>query len=55
VGLLDHIADLCFPEWLYYLVLPPTMNEGSFFSTSSPTPVGGVFDYGYSNRGEVES
>jgi hypothetical protein len=29
--------------------------KGSFFSTSSPTPVvGGVFDDGYSNRGEVE-
>jgi hypothetical protein len=30
--------------------------EGSFFPTSSPTPVvGGVFDDGYSNRDEVES
>jgi hypothetical protein len=30
--------------------------EGSFFLISSPTPVvGGVFDDGYSNRGEVES
>jgi hypothetical protein len=30
--------------------------ESSFFSTSSPTPVGGgVFDDVYSNRGEVES
>jgi hypothetical protein len=29
--------------------------KGSFFPTSSPTPVGGgVFDNGYSNRGEVE-
>jgi hypothetical protein len=24
--------------------------EGSFFPTSSPTPVGGIFDVGYSNR-----
>jgi hypothetical protein len=30
------------------------MYEGSFFSTSSPTHVGGVFDDGYSNRSEVE-
>jgi type IV secretory pathway TrbL component len=30
--------------------------ESSFFPTSSPTFVGGgVFDDGYSNRGEVES
>jgi hypothetical protein len=30
--------------------------KGSFFPTSSPTPVGGgVFDDSYSNRGEVES
>jgi hypothetical protein len=29
---------------------------GSFFLASSPTNiVGGVFDDGYSNRGEVES
>jgi hypothetical protein len=27
----------------------------SFFPASSPTPVGGVADDGYSNRGEVES
>jgi hypothetical protein len=32
------------------------MYEGSFFPTSSPTPVVvGVFDDRYSNRGEVES
>jgi hypothetical protein len=30
--------------------------EGSFFPTSSPTPVvSGVANNGYSNRGEVES
>jgi hypothetical protein len=42
--------------WLYYFAFPPAVYEGSFFSTSSPTPVsGGVFDDSYSNRGEVES
>jgi hypothetical protein len=31
-------------------------DEGSFFPTPSPTLVGGgVFDDGYSNRGEVET
>jgi hypothetical protein len=36
--------------------IPPVVHKGSFFPTSSPTPiVGGVFDDGYSNRGEVES
>jgi hypothetical protein len=30
--------------------------EDSFFTTSLPTPVvGGVFDDGYSNKGEAES
>jgi hypothetical protein len=35
----------------------PTSNvQGFLFPTSSPTPVvGGVFDDGYSNRGEVDS
>jgi hypothetical protein len=32
------------------------MYESSFFPTTLPTPVGGgVFDDGYSNRGEMES
>jgi hypothetical protein len=32
------------------------MYKVSYFFTSSPTPlVDGVFDDGYSNRGEVES
>jgi hypothetical protein len=45
-----------FPAWLHYLALPPAVYQGSFFITSSPTPVvSGVFDDGYSNRGEVES
>jgi hypothetical protein len=36
--------------------IPTSSVEGSFFPTSLPTNViGGVFDDGYSNRGEVES
>jgi hypothetical protein len=36
--------------------IPPAVYEGSFFSTASLIPVGGgVFDDGYSNRGEMES
>jgi hypothetical protein len=32
------------------------MYKGSFFPTISPTPiVDGIFDDGYSNRGDVES
>jgi hypothetical protein len=45
-----------FPEWLHQLAFPTAVYEGSFFPTSLPTHVvGGVFDEGYSNRGEVES
>jgi hypothetical protein len=45
-----------FPEWLHQLAFPPTVYEGSFFLTSSPKHVvSGVFDDGYSNRGEMES
>jgi hypothetical protein len=41
---------------LDYLAFPLAVYEGSFFSTSSPTPVvGGDFDDGYSNRDEVKS
>jgi hypothetical protein len=59
------MADLCyifkktpniFPEQLHYFAFPPVVYKGSFFPTSSPTPiVGVVFDDSYSNRGEVES
>jgi hypothetical protein len=59
------MAELCldfkkssnfFTEWLHQLAFLPAVYKGSFFSTSSPTPVGGgVFDDGYSNRGEVVS
>jgi hypothetical protein len=45
-----------FPEWLHQLAFPPAVDYGSFFSTSSRTPLGGgAFDDCYSNRGEVES
>jgi hypothetical protein len=45
-----------FPEWFYQLAFPPAVYKGSFSPTSSPTlVVCGVFDDGYSNRGEVES
>jgi hypothetical protein len=41
---------------LHQLAFPPALYDGSFFPISSPTPVGGgVFDDGYSNKGEVES
>jgi hypothetical protein len=41
---------------LYQLEFPPTMYKHSFIPTSLPThAVGGVFDDGYSNRGELES
>jgi hypothetical protein len=40
---------------LYQLAFPPAEYKCSFFTTSSPIPVGGVFDDGYSKRGEVES
>jgi hypothetical protein len=42
---------------LNWIAFPPAVHEGSFFPTSSSTPVvgGGVFDDGYSNRGEEES
>jgi hypothetical protein len=41
---------------LHQLAFPPAVYEGSFFSTSFPTPVvDSVFDDAYSNRGNVES
>jgi hypothetical protein len=46
-----------FKKLLYFLlefVFAPAVYKGSFFPTFLPTPVGGgVFDDGYSNRGEV--
>ena len=29
----------CFPEWLHPFALPPTVQEGSHFATSTPTSV----------------
>jgi hypothetical protein len=41
---------------LHQLAFPLAVYEGFFFLTSSPIPVvGGIFDDGYFNRGEVES
>jgi hypothetical protein len=41
---------------LYQLAFPPTVDYGSFVPAISPTHfIVGVFDDGYSNRGEVES
>jgi hypothetical protein len=41
---------------LHQLAFPPAVYEGSFFSTSLPTFVGGgVLDGNHSNRIEVES
>jgi hypothetical protein len=46
----------CFADWFHKLAFPPAEYEGSFFPMSSLTHVvSGVFDDGYSNRGEVES
>jgi hypothetical protein len=45
----------CFPEWLHYFAFLPEMYEGFFYLTSSPKPVGGIFDDSYSDRSEVES
>jgi hypothetical protein len=48
--------SICFWYWLYEFTFPPTLHEGLFFLTSSPTfIVVCVFDVNPSNRGEVES
>jgi hypothetical protein len=54
------MADLClvFKEasilFSRVLAFPPAVHKASLFPTSLPTSVvGGVFDDGYSNRGEV--
>ena len=48
VELLDHMVALFLifedprhhlPNWLYQFTFPPTVHEGSLFSTSLPTPV----------------
>jgi hypothetical protein len=44
-----------FAKWLHQLAFPLAVYKGSFFPTSSPTPVGGGVSNGsYSNRGEVK-
>jgi hypothetical protein len=62
VGLLDHTANRVFQDAsillsrVVALLFPPAVYEGSFIPISLPTHlVGGVFDDGYSNRGEAES
>ena len=64
-GLLDHMVALflffeetsyCFPQWLYQLTLPPAVNGGPFFSTTSLKLVITCFlDNSHSNRCEVVS
>ena len=44
------------PEWLYQFTFPPTVLEGSLFSTTSPAfNVGRLFDDGHSDWCEVIS
>ena len=46
----------CFPQWLHQFTSPPTVYEGSLFSTSSPAFVICVlFDDSHSDRCEVIS
>ena len=41
----SHSGSVCLGEWLYKPALPPTMEECSSFSTSSPaSPVTWIFD-----------
>jgi hypothetical protein len=49
-------ASIFFYRVVVLACTPTSSVPGFLFPTSSPTPVvGGVFDDGYSNRGEVES
>ena len=61
VGLQDHMVSLflvffkeppyCYPQWLYQFIFPPTVQEGSLFSTPSPSfIVCRFFDDGHSNQ-----
>ena len=44
----------CFPQWLYQFAFPPTVQEGSLFSTLSPSfVIHRLFDNGHSDQGEV--
>ena len=45
----------CFPQWLHQSAFPPTVHEGSIFSTSLPTLVCRFTDDGHSDRHELLS
>ena len=45
----------CFPQWLHQSTFPPTVQEGSVFSTPSPAFVSCPFDDGHSDGCEVLS
>ena len=61
--MLDHMEILflifkeplyCFPWWLYQFTFPPTVKEGSLFSTPSPALViCRLFNDGQSDEDEV--
>lgn len=40
----------CLPRWLYRFAFPPTMNETSYCSTSSPAFIVTVLDFGHYQR-----
>ena len=42
-----------FPQWLHQFTVSPTVYEGSFFFTSSPSVIPCFFDNSHSNRCEV--
>jgi len=43
----------CSLEWLYHFAFPPTVLEGSLFSTTSPAFVCRFFDDGHSDQCEM--
>ena len=46
----------CSPQWLYLFTLPPTVQEGSLFSTPAPAFMfSRFFDDGHSDRCEIIS
>ena len=49
-------SPYCLPYWLYQFTFPPTVQEGSLFSTPSPAfIVYRLFDVGHSDQCEVIS
>ena len=48
-------SPYCPPQCLYQFTFPPTVQDHSLFSTSSPALVCGFFDYGHSDCCEVIS